>query len=73
MSELTVDFWVALSVIPMVIALCIYLWLSRRFDRLEKHEGPRFEELAGKVPPPADGAFQGKGYKPPPIPASGAD
>ena len=59
MSELTVDFWVALSVIPMVVALCIYLWLSRRFDRLQQHEVRRYEELVQKVQEPLDGMRNG--------------
>ena len=55
MSELTVDFWVAVSVIPMVIALCIYLWLSKRFDRSQEHEVRRYEELVQKAQEPLDG------------------
>lgn len=56
MSELTVDFWVALSVIPMVIALGIYIWLSKRFDRLQEREARRYEELVQKVQAPLDGS-----------------
>ena len=55
MSELTVDFWMALSVIPMVIALCIYLWLSRRFDRTQEDQVRRYEEMVQKVQAPLNG------------------
>ena len=58
MSELTVDFWMALSVIPMVIALCIYLWLSRRFDRTQEDDARRYEEMVQKVQTPLDGTPQ---------------
>ncbi|MBS0450721.1 MAG: hypothetical protein JSS14_05365 [Proteobacteria bacterium] len=75
MSELTVDFWVAVSVIPMVIALCIYLWLSRRFDRSREHDVRRYEELVQKVQAPLEGPRNGLRHKPrqpppPPIPPS---
>ncbi|HYP70761.1 MAG TPA: hypothetical protein VEP93_07725 [Variovorax sp.] len=56
MSELTVDFWMALSVIPMVIALGIYIWLSRRFDRTQEQEARRYEDLVQKVRAPLNGA-----------------
>ena len=42
MSEITVDFWMALSVIPMLIALGIYLWLSRRYDHASERESLRY-------------------------------
>ena len=58
MSELTVDFWVTVSVIPMVIALGIYLWLSKRFDRTQEQEARRYEELVQKAQEPLDGTLQ---------------
>ena len=61
MSELTVDFWVAVSVIPMVIALCIYLWLSKRFDRSQEHEVRRYEELVQKAQEPLEGSLRANG------------
>ena len=70
MSELTVDFWVAVSVIPMVIALCIYLWLSKRFDRSQEHDVRRYEELMQKAQEPLEGAprADGKRHQSPPSP-----
>lgn len=70
MSELTVDFWVAVSVIPMVIALCIYLWLSKRFDRLQEHEVRRYEELVQKAQEPLEGTLRANGTGHPARPAS---
>ncbi|MBS0338947.1 MAG: hypothetical protein JSS56_00375 [Proteobacteria bacterium] len=55
MSELTVDFWVAVSVIPMVMALGIYLWLSKRFDHSRQQEVRRYEELVQKAQEPLEG------------------
>ena len=55
MSELTVDFWMALSVIPMVIALGIYIWLSQRFDRSQEREARQYEELVQRVQVPING------------------
>ncbi|SFM73161.1 hypothetical protein [Variovorax sp. OV329] len=44
MSELTVDFWMALSVIPMLVALAIYIWLSWRYERAQLREASTYEE-----------------------------
>ena len=75
MSELTVDFLVGLSVIPMVIALCIYIWLSKRFDRSQEHEVRRYEELMHKAREPLEGTprARGKGHqaRPPAPPPDG--
>ena len=70
MSELTVDFWMALSVIPMVIALGIYIWLSRRFDRTQQQEARRYEEMVQNVQAPLDvaaGDDRSRGKPPPPM------
>lgn len=44
MSELIVDFWMALSVIPMLVALGLYIWLSWRFDRAQHRDASTYEE-----------------------------
>lgn len=64
MSEITVDFWMALSVIPMLIALGIYVWLSRRFDRATERDSSRYEELVKAVQAPLESASRRLGLGP---------
>ena len=45
MSNITVDLWMALSVIPMLVALAIYMWLSWRFDRARRRDARDYEEM----------------------------
>jgi len=35
----------ALSVIPMLVALAIYMWLSWRFDRARRRDARDYEEM----------------------------
>jgi len=66
MSEITVDFWMALSVIPMLIALGIYLWLSRRYDHASERESMRYIGMVKGSQTPLDGASRRLGLEDPP-------
>ena len=48
-SEITVDLWMALSVIPMLAALATYVWLSWRFDRAQRRDTRYYDEMVHSV------------------------
>lgn len=59
LSEITVDVWMALSVIPMLVALAIYMWLSWRFDRAQRRDARHYEEMVHSVHAPLQASMPG--------------